>query len=281
MKAKQESEQRLLELETQAKNKRDKMEMELEMRMQERELEIERKKAEADEERRQLEIEQRRGNSRASGSIANDVESHGSSKKQGYTKDWIQELPDPNYTPPALSPKIAVDLPKKTFPQVEKDKRLQTFFRFPEAVEQAAGEPRFPIVDVAGHQEVEKPKLALRTEQRKHSPEKTFQQQGPSKQYSRNRDQSPRHHSRNQPAESPDRNKGHFYPQPPQIIYQQNSGSSGLPKIKLPEFSGDPLAWPEWSGLFEVVVHQKSISDTEKMQHLKMLKPIPSIAAFA
>ena len=240
------------------------MQLELKKRKQERELEIERKKAEAEEERRQLEMEQKRGSSRASGSIANDVESHGSSKKHGYTNDWIQELPDPNYTPPALSPKIAVDLPKKTFPQVEKDKRLQTFFRFPEAVEQAAGEPRFPIVDVAGHQEVEKPKLALRTELRKHSPEKSFQQQGPSKQYSRNRDQSPRHHSRNQPAESPDRNRGQFYPQTPQIIYQQSSGNSGLPKIKLPEFSGDPLAWPEWSGLFEVVVHQKQISDTEK-----------------
>ena len=108
------------------------------------------------------------------------MESNGSIKKQGYTKDWIRELPDPGYTPPALSPKIAVDLPKKTFPQVEKDKRLQTFFRFPEAVEQEAGEPTFPIVDVTGHQEVEKPKLALRTEPRKHSPEKTFQQQGPS-----------------------------------------------------------------------------------------------------
>ena len=197
LKAKQEAEERLREREIQLQNERDKMELEreqqrqhqelerqhqeLEMRQRERELESERKKVEADEERRQLELAQKRGSSRASGSIANDVESNGSSKKQGYTKEWIQELPDPNYTPPALSPKIAVDLPKKTFPQVEKDKRLQTFFRFPEAVEQAAGEPRFPIVDVAGHQEVEKPKLALRTEQRKHSPEKTFQQQGPLK----------------------------------------------------------------------------------------------------
>ena len=113
----------------QLKNERDRMELEreqqrqqqeLEMRQRERELEYERKEAEAEEERRQLEIEQKRGSSRASGSIANDVESHGSSKKQGYTKDWIQGLPDPGYTPPALSPKIAVDLPKKTFPQVER-----------------------------------------------------------------------------------------------------------------------------------------------------------------
>ena len=56
----------------------------------------------------------------------------------------------------------------------------------------------------------------------------------------------------------------------PQVIYQPlpSSGASGLPKLKLTEFSGDPLEWPEWSGLFDVVVHQKPISDTEKMQYL-------------
>ena len=53
----------------------------------------------------------------------------------------------------------------------------------------------------------------------------------------------------------------------PQFTYQPvpSSGASGLPKLKLTEFSGDPLEWPEWSGLFDVVVHQKPISDTEKM----------------
>ena len=57
----------------------------------------------------------------------------------------------------------------------------------------------------------------------------------------------------------------------PQVIYQSvpSSGTSGLPKLKLTESSGDPLEWPEWSGLFNVVVHQKPISDTEKMRYLK------------
>ena len=57
----------------------------------------------------------------------------------------------------------------------------------------------------------------------------------------------------------------------PQVIYQPvpSSGASGLPKLKLTEFSGGPLEWPERSGLFDVVVHQKPISDTEKMQYLK------------
>ena len=58
----------------------------------------------------------------------------------------------------------------------------------------------------------------------------------------------------------------------PQVIYQPvpSSGASSLPKLKLTEFSGDPLEWPEWSGLFDVVVHQKTISDTEKMQYPKI-----------
>ena len=30
---------------------------------------------------------------------------------------------------------------------------------------------------------------------------------------------------------------------------------SSLPKLKLAEFSGDPLEWPEWSQLFQATVH--------------------------
>ena len=57
----------------------------------------------------------------------------------------------------------------------------------------------------------------------------------------------------------------------PQVIYQPvpSSGACGLPKLKLTQLSEDPLEWPEWSGLFDVLVHQKTISDTEKMQYLK------------
>ena len=53
-----------------------------------------------------------------------------------------------------------------------------------------------------------------------------------------------------------------------QVNYQPvpSSGAIDLPKLKLTGLSGDPLEWPEWSGLFDVVVHQKSISNAEKMQ---------------
>ena len=41
---------------------------------------------------------------------------------------------------------------------------------------------------------------------------------------------------------------------------------SCLPKLKLAEFSGDPLEWPEWSQLFQATVH-----DSVKMNHLKTM----------
>ena len=94
-------------------------------------------------------------------------------------------------------------------------------------------------------------------------------EQGTSAVQTRNRSQSPINNSRNRSAESGNRRTmNHTILQ---VIYQPvpSSRASGLPKLKLNEFSGDPLEWPEWSGLFDVVVHQKPISDTEKMQYLK------------
>ena len=99
----------------------------------------------------------------------------------------------------------------------------------------------------------------------------TFQQQGTSAVQDRNRSQSPINNLRNKSAECKNRSTMNYTT--PQVIYQPlpSSGASSLPKLKLTEFSGDPLEWPEWSGLFDVVVHQKPISDTEKMQYLKTI----------
>ena len=96
----------------------------------------------------------------------------------------------------------------------------------------------------------------------------TFQQQGTSAVQDRNRSQSPINNSRNRSTES--RNRSAMNQTTPQVIYQTvpSNGASGLQKLKLTEFSGDPMEWPEWLGLFDVV-HQKPISDTEKMQYLK------------
>ena len=98
---------------------------------------------------------------------------------------------------------------------------------------------------------------------------KTFQRQGTSASQNIFGSQIPINNSRNSSTES--KNRSTVNQTTPQVIYQPvpSGGSSDLPKLKLTEFSGDPLEWPEWSGLFDVVVHQKPISDTEKMQNLK------------
>ena len=44
---------------------------------------------------------------------------------------------------------------------------------------------------------------------------------------------------------------------------------SSLPKLKSPEFSGDPLEWSEWSQLFQATVHAANMDDSVKMNHLK------------
>ena len=46
---------------------------------------------------------------------------------------------------------------------------------------------------------------------------------------------------------------------------------SSLPKLKLAEFSGDPLEWPEWSQLFQATVHAANIDDSVKLNHLKAM----------
>ena len=46
---------------------------------------------------------------------------------------------------------------------------------------------------------------------------------------------------------------------------------SSLPKLKLAEFSGDPLEWPEWSQLIQETVHTAKMDDSVKMNHLKKM----------
>ena len=46
---------------------------------------------------------------------------------------------------------------------------------------------------------------------------------------------------------------------------------SSLPKLKLAEFSRDPLEWPEWSQLFQATVHAANMDDSVKMNHLKTM----------
>ena len=50
-----------------------------------------------------------------------------------------------------------------------------------------------------------------------------------------------------------------------------NNSNRSLPKLKLREIDGNPLDWPEWSGMFLSTIHSSSISRDEKLSHLKTL----------
>ena len=54
-----------------------------------------------------------------------------------------------------------------------------------------------------------------------------------------------------------------------------------IPKLKISEFHGDPLEWPEWSSLFTETIHNAPIDDNAKMGHLKTLVKGKAKAAIA
>ena len=66
-------------------------------------------------------------------------------------------------------------------------------------------------------------------------------------------------------------------PVPPQWTVQTTS----LPKLRMTEVAGDPLEWPEWSSLFNAVIHNAPIDDNAKMSHLKTLLNGKAKAAIA
>ena len=57
--------------------------------------------------------------------------------------------------------------------------------------------------------------------------------------------------------------------------------TSSLTKLKMTEFAGDPLEWPEWSSLFNAVIHNAPIDNNAKMSHLKTLVEGKAKAAIA
>ena len=244
-------------------------EEELRFRQHERALENERKKAEEDEEQRRLKLELTKGSSRASGSVADEIESVGSRCNQERTAGWAESVAQQSVPRRPLSPNVVIN-PPTTVTQDIVDKR---FSNHPKTT------PLFQPGERLFSTQLTEPSILKKPEVRKlitvtdpPAPpltRTTFQQQGTSAVQDRNRSQSPIKSSRNRYAES--RNRSTMNHTTPQVIYQlvPSSGASGLPKLKLTEFSGDPLEWPEWSGLFDVVVHQKPINDTEKMQYLK------------
>ena len=242
---------------------------ELRLRQHDRALEKERKTAEADEEQRRLELELTKGSSRASGSVADEIESVGSRRNHERTAGWAESVAQKSVPRRPLSPNLVI-APPTNVTQGKVDKRFSTYPKTTPLFQ--PGEELFSTQptesSILKKPEIRKP---IRVTDPPAPPltRTTFQQQGASAVQDRNKSQSPINNSRNRSTES--RNRRKMNQTTPQVIYQPvpSSGVSGLPKLKLTEFSGDPLEWPEWSGLFDVVVHQKMISDTEKMQYLK------------
>ena len=242
---------------------------ELRLRQHEPALENKRKKAEEEEEEKRMKLELTKGSSRASGSVADEIESVGSKRNHERTAGWAESVAQQSVHRRPLSPNVVIVPPAN----VTKDRADKRFSTYPKTT------PLFQPGERLFSTQLREPSILRKPEVRKSirvtdppAPpltRTTFQQQGTSAVQTRNRSQSPINNSRNRSAES--RNRSTMNHTTPQVIYQPvpSSGSSGLPKLKLSEFSGDPLEWPEWSGLFDVVVHQKPISDTEKMQYLK------------
>ena len=56
----------------------------------------------------------------------------------------------------------------------------------------------------------------------------------------------------------------------PQVKYQPSGDPRELPTLLLTDFSEEPLEWPEWAELFDVIVNQKLLNDSEKIQSLKI-----------
>ena len=241
----------------------------LRLRQHERALENERKKAEEEEEERRKKLELTKGSSRASGSVADEIESVGSKRNHKRTAGWVESVAQQSVPQRPLSPNVVIDPPTN----VTKDRADKRFSTYPKTTPLFQPSERLFLTQltepsILKKQEVRKP-ISVTDPPAPPLTRTTFQQQGTSAVQDRNRSQSPVNNLRNRSTES--RNRSTMNHTTLQVIYQPvpSSGASGLRKLKLIEFSGDPLEWPEWSGLFDVVVHQKQISGTEKMQYFK------------
>ena len=84
---------------------------ELRLRQHERTLQNDQKKAEEDVEQRRLKLELTKGTSRASGSVADDIESVGSKRNHEGTAGWAKSVAQQSVTRRPLSPNVVIDLP--------------------------------------------------------------------------------------------------------------------------------------------------------------------------
>ena len=225
-------------------------------------------KAEAEEQQRHLQIELTKRSSRASGSVIDDTESVRSRTNTRITPSSLKTVAEHSGPSRPLSPNCVVDPPKNGTQDIG-DKRFSAYPKTNPLFQSGAGFFSAPLTEPYILKKPEIRKSIRVTDPQTQLAKTTFQQQGTPASQNRFRSKSPINNSRNRSTES--RNRSTVKQTTPQVIYQPvpRGGSSVLPKLKVTECSGDPLERPEWSGLFDVVVHQKAITDTEKMQYLK------------
>ena len=259
----QQWEQEIQQQQQELRLKMQQQEDELRLRQHERALEIDMKKADAKKNKDVWNLSW----PGASGSVADGIESVTSRRNEEKTAGWTESVALQSVPRRPVSPNVVID-PPTNVTQDRVEKRFSTYPNTTPLFQPGEGifSTQLPEPIILKKPEIRKP---IRVTDPPASPltRTTFQQQGPSAVQDRNRSQSPINSSRKRSAES--RNSSTLNQATPQVIYQPvpSSCASGLPKLKLTEFSGDPLEWPKWSGFFDVVVHQKPISDTENMQY--------------
>ena len=126
---KQQREQELQQQQQQEQELRRKIqqqEYELRLRQHELALENEKKKAEEDEEQRRLKLELTKGSSRASGSVADEIESVGSRQNHKRTAGWAESVAQQSVPRRPLSPNDVID-PTTNVTQDRVDKRFSTY----------------------------------------------------------------------------------------------------------------------------------------------------------
>ena len=177
--------------------------------------------------------------------MADEIETVASRRNQEKTAGWAESAAQQSVPRRPLSPNVIID-PPTNVTQDTVDKRFSTNTKTNPLIQpgEVLLSKQLTQSSILKKPEIRKP---IRVSDPPAPPltRTTFQQQGTSAVQDRNRSQSPINNSRNSSAKS--RNRSTMNKTTPQVIYQPvpSSGASGLPKVKLSEFSGDPLEWPE------------------------------------
>ena len=167
-----------------------------------------------------------------------------------------------------LSPNVVID-PPKNVTQDRGDKHFRAYPKTTDVFQAGAGLFLVQLQDSSILKKPEIPKWIMVTEPQTFLPKTTFQQKGPSAFLNRQRSQGPKHNFCNR-SSMESQNETTVSPAIPQVIYLPSGEPRGLPKLKLTEFSGNSLEWPKRAEPFDVIVHPERLSDTDKMQYLKI-----------